>query len=164
MTRAISLFKTSIDNENLFLTPDDSNRQNILPNSTHSRATPQQNETIAHLKDEIQILRKRLESELTQRPPKDPTLEDIERKLKELKEKNRQLILEKQNLQNELEDVTERFNNQLQTWNSVTKQRDSAIQNVNEVSKFFTCCIKLELHYHLDLIGIEGKEFGPDSY
>lgn len=66
-------------------------------------------EIIAQLKDEIQILRKRLESELIQRPVKNTSTEEFERRIKESKEKNRQLILEKQDLQNELEDVMERY-------------------------------------------------------
>uniref|UniRef100_F1KQ93 non-specific serine/threonine protein kinase n=1 Tax=Ascaris suum TaxID=6253 RepID=F1KQ93_ASCSU len=98
---------------------------------------------IAQLKDEVQILKKRLldESSASLRPAKETSQEELEKKLKELKEKNRQLILDKQDLQREmqllsedLEETSERLTIQTRELKEAVKHRDLAKQDYDELN------------------------------
>jgi len=61
-------------------------------------------------------------------------VEDLERRLREAKEKNRQLILDKQDVQKELEELSERLNGQSKEWKSALKQRDTALRDFEETN------------------------------
>uniref|UniRef100_F1KQC0 non-specific serine/threonine protein kinase n=1 Tax=Ascaris suum TaxID=6253 RepID=F1KQC0_ASCSU len=91
---------------------------------------------IAQLKDEVQILKKRLldESSASLRPAKETSQEELEKKLKELKEKNRQLILDKQDLQRDLEETSERLTIQTRELKEAVKHRDLAKQDYDELN------------------------------
>ncbi|VDK67278.1 unnamed protein product [Onchocerca ochengi] len=93
-------------------------------------------QTIAQLKDEIQILKKRLaeENSSSLRPAKDSNQEELEKKMKELKEKNRQLILDKQDLQRDLEETSERLTIQTRELKEAVKHRDLAKQDYDELN------------------------------
>lgn len=82
----------------------------------------------------MKILRKRLEDEQNQKPTKQANVEEVEKKLRETKEKNRQLILDKQDLQKELEELSERLNNQSKEWKGALKQRDVALRDFEETN------------------------------
>jgi hypothetical protein len=75
-----------------------------------------------------------LEDEQNQKPTKQAGVEDLERKLREAKEKNRQLILDKQDLQKDLEELSERLNTQGKEWKSALKQRDIALRDFEETN------------------------------
>lgn len=94
----------------------------------------QQDQLVAYLKDEVQILRKLLEDEQNQRPIKQIGVEELEKKLREVKEKNRQLILDKQELQKELEEFSERSNAQSREWKGAMRQRDIALKDFEETN------------------------------
>ncbi|PIO74000.1 protein kinase domain protein, partial [Teladorsagia circumcincta] len=99
-------------------------------------------QTIAQLRDEIQaraasILKTRLADETASKEraatAKDPDVEDLEKKVRELKEKNRQLILEKTELQRELEEGAEKLTIQTKEWKEAIKHRESAKADFEEV-------------------------------
>ncbi|KAL3985036.1 Protein kinase domain family protein [Acanthocheilonema viteae] len=93
-------------------------------------------QTIAQLKDEVQILKKRLveENNSSMRPAKDSNQEELEKNIKELKEKNRQLILDKQDLQRDLEETSERLTIQTRELKEAVKHRDLAKQDYDELN------------------------------
>ncbi|KAK6753900.1 hypothetical protein RB195_013096 [Necator americanus] len=95
-------------------------------------------QTIAQLKDEIQILKTRLADETASKEraatAKDPAVEDLEKKVRELKEKNRQLILEKTELQRELEEGAEKLTIQTKEWKEAIKHRESAKADFEELN------------------------------
>ncbi|MCP9262591.1 Serine/threonine-protein kinase Genghis Khan [Dirofilaria immitis] len=93
-------------------------------------------QTIAQLRDEVQILKKRLaeENSSSLRPAKDLNQEELEKKMKELKEKNRQLILDKQDLQRDLEETSERLTIQTRELKEAVKHRDLAKQDYDELN------------------------------
>jgi len=81
-----------------------------------------------------QILRRMLEDEKNQRPVKHVGIEELEKKCRDSKEKNRQLILDKQDLQKELEEISEKFNTQSREWKNAIKQRDVALHDFEETN------------------------------
>ncbi|KAK6053692.1 protein kinase domain protein, partial [Cooperia oncophora] len=108
-----------------------------------SRSDEEKNyeQTIAQLRDEIQarsvILKTRLADEAASKEraatAKEPDVEDLEKKVRELKEKNRQLILEKTELQRELEEGAEKLTIQTKEWKEAIKHRESAKADFEEV-------------------------------
>ncbi|CAB3397977.1 unnamed protein product [Caenorhabditis bovis] len=90
---------------------------------------------IAQLRDEIQILNKRLEDEQStpQQKPKD--IEELDKKAKELKEKNRQLILEKTELQREIDTSIDTISQLTSEKASALKERDDAQNELKEISE-----------------------------
>lgn len=54
--------------------------------------------------------------------------------MRDAKEKNRQLILDKQDVQKELEELSERLNTQSKEWKSALKQRDIALRDFEETN------------------------------
>ncbi|CAJ0591780.1 unnamed protein product [Cylicocyclus nassatus] len=95
-------------------------------------------QTIAQLKDEIQILKTRLADETASKEraatAKDPAVEDLEKKVRELKEKNRQLILEKAELQRELEEAEEKLTLKTKEYKEAIKHRESAKADFEELN------------------------------
>ncbi|GMT12330.1 hypothetical protein PFISCL1PPCAC_3627 [Pristionchus fissidentatus] len=92
---------------------------------------------IAQLKEEIQILKMRAEESSSAAAaaavkPKD--LEELEKTLKEMKEKNRQLILEKTELQRENEDVSDQLNMKEKEVKEAIKHRESAKLDYEELN------------------------------
>ncbi|GMR59911.1 hypothetical protein PMAYCL1PPCAC_30106 [Pristionchus mayeri] len=92
---------------------------------------------IAQLKDEIQILKMRQDDSsaaaaAASAKPKD--LEELEKSLKELKEKNRQLILEKTELQRENEDLSDQMNMKEKEVKEAIKHRESAKLDYEELN------------------------------
>ena len=85
----------------------------LLPDDAARDAAQAQEQLIAQLRDEIQILHKRLEDESTkssvQKPTKDANVEELERRIRELKDKNCVLILEKQDFQRDADEHNERL-------------------------------------------------------
>jgi len=75
-----------------------------------------------------------LEDEKNQRPVKHVGIEELEKKCRDSKEKNRQLILDKQDLQKELEEISEKFNTQSREWKNAIKQRDVALHDFEETN------------------------------
>ncbi|WKY11250.1 hypothetical protein Q1695_003092 [Nippostrongylus brasiliensis] len=99
-------------------------------------------QAIAQLKDEIQarasILKTRLADEAASKEraatAREPDVEDLEKKVRELKEKNRQLILEKTELQRELEEGAEKLTIQTKEWKEAIKHRESAKADFEELN------------------------------
>ncbi|CAI4222526.1 unnamed protein product [Auanema sp. JU1783] len=90
---------------------------------------------IAQLKDENQILKTRLadEAAASQRP-KESNTEELEKKIREMKEKIRQLILDKTELQRKLEENAEQISILTSECREASKHRDLAKEEFEELS------------------------------
>lgn len=133
-TQFLSTIKTNKQTEDEKQDEDDREPPPREPQPPEFSLPTQQDHIVAQLKDENQILRRMLEDEKNQRPVKHVGIEELEKKCRDSKEKNRQLILDKQDLQKELEEISEKFNTQSREWKNAIKQRDVALHDFEETN------------------------------
>uniref|UniRef100_A0A0N5CC11 non-specific serine/threonine protein kinase n=1 Tax=Strongyloides papillosus TaxID=174720 RepID=A0A0N5CC11_STREA len=106
------------------------------PISTSNSNIDAYEKMIAQLKDEVQILRKRLadESLNSSKMTKDINVEELEEKIKELKDKNRKLVMDKSDLQRELDELSDRLHIQTNECKEAIKHREIAKQDYQELN------------------------------
>uniref|UniRef100_A0AC35UBI3 Non-specific serine/threonine protein kinase n=1 Tax=Rhabditophanes sp. KR3021 TaxID=114890 RepID=A0AC35UBI3_9BILA len=91
--------------------------------------------TIAQLKDEVQILKKRLADEAGNvKTAKEASVEELEDKIKKLKAKNRQLVMDKSDIQREMDEVSDRLHVQQMECEEAIKHREHAKQDYQELN------------------------------
>lgn len=131
MEKSVDGFMVELENEKAELVQKLKEAQIII--AQHVAENPRTDEdrnyeaTIAQLKDEIQILNKRLEDEAVaqqQQKPKDEIVVESEKKVKELKERNKQLVMEKSEIQRELDNINDHLDQVLVEKATVVQQRD----------------------------------------
>ncbi|EGT32291.1 hypothetical protein CAEBREN_31869, partial [Caenorhabditis brenneri] len=140
MEKSVDGFMVELENEKAELVQKLKEAQLII--AQHVAENPRSDEdrnyeaTIAQLKDEIQILNKRLEDEAAaqqQQKSKDEIVVESEKKLKELKERNKQLVMEKSEIQRELDNINDHLDQVLVEKATVVQQRDDMQAELTDI-------------------------------
>uniref|UniRef100_A0A0N4ZPT1 non-specific serine/threonine protein kinase n=1 Tax=Parastrongyloides trichosuri TaxID=131310 RepID=A0A0N4ZPT1_PARTI len=108
----------------------------IDPISTTNNNIDAYEKMIAQLKDEVQILKKRLADETlnSSKMTKDVNVEELEDKIRELKDKNRKLVMEKSDLQREIDEISDRLHVSTSECKEAIKHREIAKQDYQELN------------------------------
>ncbi|CAI2354595.1 unnamed protein product [Caenorhabditis sp. 36 PRJEB53466] len=146
MEKSVDGFMADLENEKAELVRKLQEAQFLI--AQHVTENPRTEEdrnyeaTIAQLKDEIQILNKRLEDETQvqqqQQKPKDEMVVESEKKVKELKERNKQLVMEKSEMQRELDTLNDHLDQVLVEKATATQQREDVQTELKDVTDALT--------------------------